>query len=424
MDKKKVGKNTKLWNEDFFLLWQGQLVSVFGDVIYIMALNFWILDVTGSTALMGTLSALSTLPRIILGPFAGVLVDRWDRKKFIVITDLIRGIFVTFVGIAALLGFIKVWMVFVIGIISGICSAFFNPAIQSVRPDLVPESKLVQANSVSSLAQSGMNMIGSAIGGMIYIAIGAPYMFLFNGISYILSAFTELFINIPRIEKCSKEITFKEDFKEGFRFLWYFKTLKKVFLCASAINLFFNAGMILFLPYSKEQVFLGPKRYGIAAATYSLGMLCASAFITVRNIKQERKFIIYKVSILISGILTLSITFIKSFPVLLIVIFIGFACNAVFNTIFDTMVTLIIPQDKRGKVFALMETLSMGLMPLGSLIGGVLGELIGITQTMRVMFFMGLVTIFMLISIKEVKDLIFYDKHNESIEELVVRTNK
>lgn len=81
-----------------------------------MALNFWMLEITGSTALMGMLSAVTMLPKIILGPFAGVFVDRWDRKKLIVLTDLIRGVIVTFVGIAGVMGFIQVWMVFIVGI--------------------------------------------------------------------------------------------------------------------------------------------------------------------------------------------------------------------------------------------------------------------------------------------------------------------
>ncbi|EOC99754.1 MFS transporter [Caldisalinibacter kiritimatiensis] len=71
----------RLWTKDFFLLWQGQLVSALGDVVYSIALGFWVLKVTGSTALMGTLMAASVLPRVIISPFAGVFVDRSDRKK-------------------------------------------------------------------------------------------------------------------------------------------------------------------------------------------------------------------------------------------------------------------------------------------------------------------------------------------------------
>ena len=103
-------KKSKLWNLNFFLLWQGQLVSMFGDSVYSIALGFWILQVTGSTAIMGVLMGASVLPRIFLSPIGGTFVDRHNRKKIIIVTDLIRGVVITFVGIAALLGFIEVWI--------------------------------------------------------------------------------------------------------------------------------------------------------------------------------------------------------------------------------------------------------------------------------------------------------------------------
>ncbi|MFI5369523.1 MAG: MFS transporter, partial [Spirochaetia bacterium] len=74
-------RTEKLWTASFLLLWQGQLVSIFGDVVYAIALGFWILAATGSTILMGSLMAASTLPRILVSPFAGVVVDRFDRRS-------------------------------------------------------------------------------------------------------------------------------------------------------------------------------------------------------------------------------------------------------------------------------------------------------------------------------------------------------
>ena len=85
------GAPEKLWTVNFFLLWQGQLVSILGDVVYAIALGFWILATTGSTALMGGLMAASTLPRILVSPAAGVVVDRFDRRMLMIWMDAIRG---------------------------------------------------------------------------------------------------------------------------------------------------------------------------------------------------------------------------------------------------------------------------------------------------------------------------------------------
>lgn len=232
----------KLWNKNFFLLWQGQMVSVLGDVIYIIALDFWILDMTGSTALMGLLSAITMLPRIVFGPFVGVFVDRWDSKKIIILTDFIRGIAVTFIGIAALIGFIEVWMVFLVGIVSGICSAFFNPTIMS------------------------------------------------------------------------------------------------------------------------------------ATNNYYLMLVC---------------------------------------------VFIAFACNVHANTILSTSMMVIIPQEIRAKVMAIISTMSMGLIPIGQCLGGVLGEILSVRLVMISLLLCFTICVVINVRIKNLRKFIEYDSRIDNLESLV-----
>jgi DHA3 family macrolide efflux protein-like MFS transporter len=241
----------RLWIWNFFLLWQGQLVSSFGDIIYSIALGFWVFAKTGSTALMGTLMALSMLLRILISPFAGVWVDRSDRKQIIVWMDLIRDIIVTLVGIAALTSHIEIWMIFIVGILLGICAAFFNPAVGSVIPDIVPRTKLTQANSTFGMINSGTNILGNPIGGFLYQLLGAPIMFLFNGISYIFSAATEVFIKVPPIEKKENQLRFFDDMKQGFRFMWSFAGLRNVIMIAAVLNFFANTALVLRCPFSR-----------------------------------------------------------------------------------------------------------------------------------------------------------------------------
>ena len=420
---KDQGENIRLWNKNFFLLWQGQLVSMLGDILYMIALDFWILDITGSTGLMGLLSALTMLPRIVLGPFAGVFVDKWNRRNIIVLTDFIRGIVITFVGIAGIFGFIQVWMVFIVGIISGLCSAFFGPAVNSIKPELVHESKFVKANSVTSLATSGMDMIGSAIGGVIYVAIGAPYMFLANGISYLISAFTEIFITEPKREKKAEKITFVEDFKEGFRFLWNFKTLRNLFLLASLLNLFVNAAFILILPYFKSMPFLGPEKYGLFMASIPMGMLVGSALLSIISIKKNQKFKIYKFGALICLGLLPFVVIVENFYVMIPIAFISFLFNVIFNTIFNSAIMLVVPSDKRGKIGALMNTISGGLQPIGTLVGGILGEFMPIRAAILSLLSITFIFAIALVSVRGSKALMEYESSDGTVEELIEKTN-
>lgn len=409
----------KLWNKNFFLLWQGQLVSILGDVLYSMALSFWMFEITGSTSLMGLLSAMTMIPRIILGPFAGVFIDRWDRKKVIVLTDLIRGIVVTFVGIAGIMGFIQVWMVFVVGVVSGLCSAFFNPAIASSTPDIVPSDKLIKANSANGLAQSGMNIIGSAVGGALYVLIGAPYMFLFNGISYLFSSFTEMFISIPKIERKSSEITFKEDFKLGINFLKDFKVLRKLFLSCSLLNFFANGAFILLIPYFEEMKFLGVQKYGITMMIISLGMMSGSILLSIKNVKKEHKFKIFGVSMIVNTIMFVFAMITNRYLVLNICFFISFFCNVIFNTIFSTTLMGVVPSEIRGKVLAITSTISMGLAPIGQLLAGVLGDIFPIRGVLIFLFLSCFIGTLYCIRIKNLKSLIEFDVENDNLEEIM-----
>ncbi len=155
-------KNEKLWSPSFIILWQSQLVSTLGDAVYSIALGFWVLAVTGSTALMGLLMAVSTLPGIIVSPFAGVLIDRTNKKRLMIAMDLLRGIAVVLLAAAAYGGYIQVWMVFATGIILSTCGAVFSPGVSSSVPELVPASRITNANSVFSAVYTGSNLLGSA----------------------------------------------------------------------------------------------------------------------------------------------------------------------------------------------------------------------------------------------------------------------
>ena len=233
-------KTPSLWNRNFILLWQGQLVSSLGDNFYAIALGFWVLEKTGSTGLMGTLMAVSILPRVLISPFAGVWVDRSERRSLLIAMDVIRGLASAGVGLAALAGHLEIWMVFSAGIVLSLGGSFFGPAVSSAIPDLVPPEQIVQANSAFSLAYNGTSIIGTAGGGFLYQALKAPLMFLFDGFSYIFSAAAILFMRIPAVRRQSQKLSFLQDMKGGLLFVKRFKGLRYSFLIFGILNFFAN----------------------------------------------------------------------------------------------------------------------------------------------------------------------------------------
>ena len=363
----------KLWNLNFFLLWQGQLVSAIGDVVYEIALGFWILAVTGSTGLMGALMAASVIPRVLIAPFAGVLVDRSNRRWLLVGMDAARGIVVVLVGIAAILGIAKVWMVFAAGIIIGIGAAFFNPTILSILPDIIDRDKLVQGNSFFSMIRAGSGIIGNSGGGFLYAVLGAPLMFLVNGISYLFSAVTEIFIRVPKIQHETKA-HFGDDIKSGFAFVWHTTGLRFLMVSAGVMNFLAFIAIVLLIPLFERTPSLGPGKYGIAMATMTAGMIVGMGLTASIKIPAARRCLLFGIGTVAFVVPLAIFPLVDRFWIMLVLIAIGGFFNAIINVLIQSVMQLTVPQNMRGKVFGLLETVTQGLTPIGMAIGGVFGE--------------------------------------------------
>lgn len=422
-----MNKSTgRLWTLNFFLLWQGQLVSALGDVVYEMALGFWILAVTGSTGLMGVLMAASVLPRIVISPFAGVLVDRCNRRNMLVLMDLIRGVVITLVGIAALLGFVQIWMVFAAGVILGICAAFFNPTVGSSIPDIVPRDKLIQANSALGMVGTGVNILANPLGGIMYQTLGAPIMFLANGISYLVSAFTEIFIKIPKIERRTKVEhatqstmgSFTQEFKEGLRFVWNFKGLRYLIIAAAFLNFFANMAIILILPLFQRTEGLGAVKYGLAIALLTGGMFAGMAFTSMVKMPYEKRLSIFVISGVIFSI-GFSVFPMVSFKYMLPLLFIAGFFNAITNTFISASVQLTVPQDMRGKVLSIINSVCGGLVPIAMAIGGILAEFIAIKYIIFTCFLLSGIGLLPLAFIKSFKRFIKFNPDIQTLEDII-----
>jgi DHA3 family macrolide efflux protein-like MFS transporter len=368
----------KLWNRNFFILWQGQLVSALGDVIYSIALGFWILAKTGSTALMGALMAAAALPRVLASPFAGVLVDRGDRKRLLILTDLVRGLAVALVGVAALLGSAQVWMVFAAAVVIGLGGAFFNPAVASSLPDIVGRDKLVQANSVFHMIYTLSGLAGNSAGGILFKILGAPVMFLFNGLSYLFSALAILFVKIPGIEAKKEHSDFFSDMKLGFAFVWRFIGLRHLLTFAAIVNFFASMGIMLILPLFERQRHLGPALYGLVMACLTGGLLAGLLFSSLVHIRPALRFRLFAACGLISSFTMILFPLCHYFPAMALLAFVCGAASALLNMFMASVIQLTVPQEMRGKVFGILGSISTGLMPLAMVTGGVLAEFIPI----------------------------------------------
>lgn len=379
------GKKDRIWSRDFFLIWQGQLVSTMGDAAYSIALGFWVLQTTGSTALMGTLMAVSAIPGILVSPFAGVWIDRVSRKPLLILMDILRGISMLLIAYAAYTQKIAVWMVFAAGILLSVCGAVFRPGVNSSIPQMVSQQRLSNANSALSLASTGSGMIGNIAGGFFFQLLGAPLLFLLNGISYFFSGSSLLFVRLPQRRS---EITsdFWGDMRSGFQFMWKQKGLRYLLSITALINFFSYVAIVLFLPLFQKTPDLGAGRYGIVMAGFMGGAMTGYLISSVMVIPARKRLILFAVSNIVSNISFVFAVNQRIFWLMFILVFVGGFFNSMLNVILLSAVQAAAPTEMRGKVMAFLNMSTQSLTPVAMALGGVLAAIFPIRAVISASF--------------------------------------
>ena len=381
-----VKKPVRLFNRNFFLLWQGQFVSQIGSQAYAIAMMLWVKHETGSASLMGLLMMVSMIPLVILGPFAGTFADHFSRRKIIIFCDVLSGIPV--LTLAFLMFYLPsaskllIVCLFLVNVTLSIIRSFFNPAISASIPDIVPREKVSAANSLNQSSVQISQFVGQGIGGYLFVMLGAPLLFLIDGISYLVSAFSESFIRIPQkiLEKSGgrrdKFRQFKSDTMEGFRYVWGHTGIRALFFAAAVIN-FFAIPIFVLLPfYVEDHLNATPDWYGYILAAFGFGTLIGYGIAGGVKISSHiRSKAVISALVLMSFCLPILSILREPVLALLLMIIIG-ALSGFFHIHIYTLLQIAIPSEMRGRVFGLLITLTGGLTPISMGLSGVIADLV------------------------------------------------
>jgi MFS family permease len=186
-----------LRKRNFALLWFGQLVSMIGDWVLIVALPFYIYQRTGSTLATGTMFIVEVLPRLFFGSVAGVFVDRWDRRRTMIAADLSRSLILLPLLLVHSPDWL--WLIYLVGFVESFLSQFFSPAQAAFIPHLVEEEQLTAANSANSLGQELTRLIGPTLGGFLLALLGLNSVVLVDSASFVFSALMLLLISVRSV---------------------------------------------------------------------------------------------------------------------------------------------------------------------------------------------------------------------------------
>jgi MFS family permease len=331
---------------------------------------------------------------VLLGPLGGTYADLHSRRRIIIFSDVILGVLV--VALAALLftapdatGAIVVALL-AVGVVSGIIGAFFLPAITASVPAIVPKDKVATANSLNEATYQVSTLIGQGIGGVLYRVLGAPTLFLLDGLSFIYSAISEAFIDIPQ-EVPERKPSLRQEFSrflrdtvDGLRHVWARKGLRDLFVASAFMN-FFAMPYLVLLPFYVEDVLgVTPDWYGYILAAYGAGGLVGYAIYGAVKMSGA-----VRGRTLIACLLALSacmgaLGFVHRAWLSMALVGLAGLAGGMVNVATITIIQLDTADEMRGRMFGLLHTLVGGLTPISMGLTGVVTDMVD--QNVRAVF--------------------------------------
>lgn len=262
-------------NRNFSLLWTGQLVSTIGSALTSLAASIYVYRLTGSALSVGLMLMATAAPSLLVGLFAGVFVDRYDRKKIMITADILRAVLILLVPVLAPLNVI--WL-YVIVMLTSAIGQFFDPAHESVLPEVASDEELAAANSLIAISSFGSTAVGFAMAGLIASAANINWAFYADAITFIISAICVYLISVKPIqaeEETSAAVVIK-NLRAGVLQLFSTPVLRSLFAVQVIVLISFGLSNTLLLPFALTALNATEFEYGLQEGLTSIGFVVAS----------------------------------------------------------------------------------------------------------------------------------------------------
>lgn len=402
MNKNRLEKyfGTLLLQRDFRLLWMSLTITQFGGQVTFLALPLTAaLMLNASPLEMGILTAVEVLPYSLFGLFTGVLVDRSPKLPLIIISDVGRGLALLAIPIAAWFGMLSMPILYIVGFLVGLGGLIGWAAYQVFMAERVERDQLVEANSRIALSDSAAQLVGPGVAGALIHALTAPFAILLDAICFFASAL--MLRNIKPAKTDAPKVApakpgwegIWRDAKEGLAMIWRTPVLRSIAISLMAWNLLKHAYLAILILFATRDLALTPSQIGILFMAAGIGFLIASAICQRLN-KRFGVGPIMLAGLSLSGVSWLIVASVTRENVTML--HFGFALFAfdfgamLFFINYLTLRQAVTPEQLRGRVTSTLIFLAVSLSPIGSLIGGVLGEFLGLRATIAIVGLGGL----------------------------------
>jgi MFS family permease len=389
------------YNRNFLLIMTARFVSFLGSSIHYFALSWYIINVIGQGKVLGLLLTLSTLPSVFLGPFVGVLADRFDRRKIMILMNVIRGFLALVLGYLVYIGNAPLWIFFVVTLLLSVCGAIYFPASGALFPSLVHNKQLVRANAIASFLGTFTGILGPTVGGLFYNVVGPGGLFIIDGFGFLFAALCELLLVVPAIthNAAAKAKNYLSNLSEGLKYVYNTKALFAMLAFGGIVNFFFWPIQNIVQPIIGSKVLsFDAAMYGTMVSLFPWGMLAATILVSVLpQPKKKYKFMLNSMFIQSLGLIMLALPILPGVRLILTdtmtlfyvycsIIFIRGLAFGFTNVPMQVVYQTLTPDEYRGRVFALQGAFFQGLMPVSM---GVAGFLVDIFPAYQLCIFSG-----------------------------------
>jgi len=367
---------------NFRIYLSGQVVSLVGTWLQVTAQGWVVWELSHSEAALGIVSMLATLPLLLLGPWAGVLADRTDRRRLLIFTQ--TGAMVLAFVLALLTGLqvIRLWHVYVLALSLGIMTSLDLPAQQAFLGDLSGMGQVRKAVNMNAMALQVSRIIGPALAGFIVARLGAPLAFGLNGISFLAVIVSLLLVRSHQVRSPNRASALSQ-LRDGLRYVGSQPHLQDLILFVVLVT-FFALSCINILPaFASDVLGGGADTLGFLLSASGAGALVGTIFI-VPTIQSSRRFgLALSAAVIWIGVWFLVFSFTQQLPLSMLALFLGnLGAPAVIATSLG-MAQFMAPIEMRARLISLLTMVSFGMQPLASLLIGFSAETLGTALAIR-----------------------------------------
>ncbi len=374
------------WGPRFFTMWAGQAISLIGSSLVQFAIVWWLTTTTGSATVLATSSLIATLPRVLLSPFAGALVDRWNRKTVMIVADSLIALATLVLMFLFALGQESIWVVYFILLIRAAGSAFHSPAEQASVSLMVPKAHLARIAGLNQTLDGILTIVSPPLGALLVSLMPMQGILAIDVGTAIIAVSILVFITIPQPPRqlaqasgTAKKTSFRQDFREGWVYIVKWPGLLGVVLIAMAINFLIVPAFSL-IPLVVTQEYHGSAlQLGLVDSLFGIGVIIGGLILSAwggfkKRIATSLMGVIgMGLGILVFGLFPSSWFYAALGGILIVGVMQVFA-NGPLNAILQAAVD----PDMQGRVFSLLTACAAAMSPLSLMVAGPVSDWLGV----------------------------------------------